>query len=280
MILTSKILGSMKRGISFVILMMVAVVTMAAEKCVIRIGTEKTDLILQVGENGRLYQVYLGERLRHETDTRNFDWWVYAATDGAVCRRGWEVCACNGNEDFFEPALSMVHSDGNRTTYLYYKWHEQTTLNGVQKTVIGLEDDRYPVSVTLHYEAYEKENVIKTWTEIRHSEKKGVVLNRFYSTMLYFGGKEYWATEFHGDHAAEVNMATQRLEYGKKIVDTKLGSRAAMHAQPFFEIGLGGPAKENCGEVLMGTIGWMGNFCYVMEVDNVGNLRVLPGINH
>ena len=75
---------------------------------------------------------------------------------------------------------------------------------------------------------------------------------------------------------SDLNQAT---EFGKKIIDTKLGSRAAMHAYPFFEIGLGAPASENTGDVLMGTIGWTGNYRFTFEVDNAGNLRVISGIN-
>lgn len=52
-----------------------------------------------------------------------------------------------------------------------------------------------------------------------------------------------------------------------------------MHAQPFFMVGLGQPVAENTGDVLMGTIGWTGNFRFTFEVDNVGNLRVIPSIN-
>ena len=74
-------------------------------------------------------------------------------------------------------------------------------------------------------------------------------------------------------------MSSQELQYGKKIIDTKLGSRAAMHVSPFFELGLDAPVQENEGEVLLGTIGWTGNFRFTFEVDNVGNLRILSGIN-
>ena len=47
----------------------------------------------------------------------------------------------------------------------------------------------------------------------------------------------------------------------------------------FFMVGLDAPAAENQGEVLMGTLGWTGNFSFTFEVDNVGNLRVIPAIN-
>ena len=40
----------------------------AADKPVIKISTENVDLIYRVGDNGRLYQSYLGKRLNHATD--------------------------------------------------------------------------------------------------------------------------------------------------------------------------------------------------------------------
>ena len=93
-----------------------------------------------------------------------------------------------------------------------------------------------------------------------------------------FREPRYVLTEFSGDWAKEVQMSSQDLKFGKKIIDTKLGSRAAMHAYPFFEIGLGAPASENTGDVLMGTIGWTGNYRFTFEVDNAGNLRIISGI--
>lgn len=86
----------------------------------IRISTDNIDLILQVGENGRLYQTYLGKKLLYERDVRDFPWNVYAASDGSVSKRGWEVYSGSGNEDFFEPALGISHSDGNLSTILCY----------------------------------------------------------------------------------------------------------------------------------------------------------------
>ena len=250
-----------------------------AEKKVIRIGTDNTDLILQVGDNGRLYQSYLGPRLRHDEDLTRFDWYRHAASDGSVSRRGWEVYSASGNEEFFELALAVTHADGNPTTYLYYVDSESKAVEGGTMTVINLKDDKYPVNVTLNYVAYPKENVIKTWSEISHSESKPVTLSAYASTMLYKSAGSYFLTEFSSDWAKEAQMSSQQLQFGKKVIDTKLGSRAAMHTHPFFEIGIDGPVKEHSGEVIMGTLGWTGNFRFIFEVDNVGNLRVIPGIN-
>ena len=97
--------------------------------------------------------------------------------------------------------------------------------------------------------------------------------------MLYFDASKYFLTSYHSDWAKEGQPETVQLTAGKKIIDTKLGTRAAMHTEPFFELGLNEPAKENEGNVVLGTIGWTGNFRFTFEVDNVGGLRVIPAIN-
>ena len=245
----------------------------------IRISTDQTDLVLQVPENGRLYQVYLGPKLLHEQELSNFPWSVHAASDGSVSRRGWEVYSGSGNEEYYEPAIGITHADGNPSTYLYYVSHESKAFDGGTETIIRLRDNQYPVDVTLHYLAYARENVIKTWSEIQHQEKKPITLFTYASTMLYFNRSHYYLTEFSSDWAKEAQMSSQELLFGKKVIDTKLGSRAAMHTHPFFEVGLDQPVCEQQGEVLMGTLGWTGNFRFTFEVDNVGNLRVIPAIN-
>lgn len=251
----------------------------AEESKVIRISTDQTDLILKVGENGRLYQTYLGEKLLHEADVNRFSWDIHAGSDGSISQRGWEVYSGSGNEDYFEPAVAITHNDGNTSTYLYYVSSSTSPVEGGTQTTINLRDDKYPVDVTLHYVAYPKENVIKTWSEIKHQEKKPIILSTYASTMLYFCRSSYYLTEFSSDWAKEARMSCQQLQFGKKVIDTKLGSRAAMHTHPFFEVGLDQPVSENQGDVLMGTLGWTGNFRFTFEVDNAGNLRVIPAIN-
>lgn len=251
----------------------------SGERSIIRIATDNTDLVLEVGPNKRVYQTYLGPKLMFESDMQNLSWSQHAGSDGSVSTRGWETYSTSGNEEFFEPALGITHADGNMTTYLYYVNSSQEKVPGGVHTRINLKDDKYPVNVTLNYVAYPKENVIKTWTEISHQEKKPITMSQYASAMLYFNEPQYWLTEFSSDWAKEAQMSSQQLQFGKKVIDTKLGSRAAMHTHPFFEVGLNGPVKEHSGEVLMGTLGWTGNFRFTFEIDNVGNLRVISGIN-
>ena len=239
----------------------------AADQPFIRIGTKSTDLIYKVGDNGRLYQCYLGKKLTHPAD------WEHLPL-------GTEAYLTHGMEDYFEPALRVLHNDGNPSLLLKYVSHEAKEVSpGVSETVITLKDEQYPVQVKLHFVAYQEENLLKTFTEISHEEKKPVTLYRYASSMLHMDRGAYYLTEFSGDWASETHMQEQRLAFGKKVLDTKLGARANMFCSPFFLLSLDGKAQENAGEVLVGTLGWTGNFRFTFEVDNGGALRLLAGIN-
>ena len=267
----------MKRIITTLIALMLMTTAMAQKT--ICVSTEKTDLVMQVAPNGRLYQTYLGTPLTDKSEYDRLPWNVYAASDGSVCTRGHEVYATSGNEEFFEPAFAMTHADGNMTTYLYYKSHEQKSIEGGTETIIRLADNKYPVDVVLHYVAYEKENVIKAWSTITHREKRAVKLWRYASTMLYLKANDFYLTSFHSDWAREGQPFSEKLNPGKKVIDSKLGSRAAEMTEPFFQLGIGEEAMEDMGQVMLGTVGWTGNFQFTFEIDNVGALRIIPAIN-
>ncbi len=233
----------------------------------IRIQTSDVELILRVGDNGRVYQPHLGKRLSHESDL-------------ALLPQGREAYLTHGLEDYYLPALRLTHNDGNPSLLLQYVSHESKVLGeGAVETTVRLKDPKYPVEVALVYTAYTDENVIKSRAEIVHGEKKPVTLYNYASSVLHLDAAGYWLTEFSGNWANEVNMSETKLEFGKKILDTKLGSRADMLCSPMFILSQNSPAAENSGSVILGTLGWTGNFSFTFEVDHTGGLRIVSGIN-
>lgn len=240
----------------------------------ISITTDHTQLVLQVNSQKRLCQTYLGERLSGQTDLSGLS--MPQAGLSSSCIRGLEAYPVMGTEDYYEPTFEIRHADGNPTSVLKYQQHSQQG----DLTSIVLRDEVYPVEVTLYYKVFPKEDIIQQWAEIRHEEKGKVYLGRYASSMLYFEAPNYYLNEFASDWAKEMQMLEQELKFGKKVVDSRLGTRANLMAQPFFEVGLGDPVRENEGTVLMGTLGWTGNFRFTFEVDNQHVLRVVSGINH
>ena len=234
---------------------------------IIPIETDATAIVYTVGDDGRLYQSYFGEKL---TSTEEYK----------LLPKGTEAYITHGMEDYFEPALHINRTASpNSSTLLKYKTHEVKRHDGYTETVITLADPKFADEVKLHIAAFGPENVYKSWTEITNNEKQPIVLEKSASSMLHFSAPKYVLTQYSGDWANEANKLEQELHFGKKVIDTKLGARADMFVSPFFQLSLGNAATETSGNVLVGTLAWTGNFRYTFEVDNKGNLRIISGIN-
>lgn len=248
-----------------VLLLLIEGIAASAQQQIV-IETEKISLIFTVGDHGRLYQSYLGNKLS-------------PASKALLAPGHGEAYVPSGGDNLFEPAVRMIHADGNPSLELVYESHTVKNESGYTTTSIVLKDMVYPVKVVLHFSAFSKENVLKQWVEISHTEKSPVQLTHFASSMLHFKADDYWLTQFHGDWAEEMHVAETKLTSGIKIIDSKLGTRANMYQTPAFALAANQPATEEEGEVLLGTLAWTGNFQFAFEVDEKQQLRVVAGMN-
>lgn len=232
------------------------------------ISTHSVSLILSVGKNGRIYQSYFGKKFIDQSDNTTFPVGPH------------EAYITGGMEDQFQPAIQVTHNDGNPSLVLQYVDQTINKKNDdLTETVFNLKDPKYPVEVALHYEAYYNEDVIKSWTEIKHSEKAPLILNNYASSMLHFDADKYWLTQFHGDWATEMMPQESQLTSGSRVIESKQGSRPDIYQAPMFMLALNKPADETTGEVLAATLAWTSNFKLQFEIDERNSLRVISGIN-
>src|SRR5215203_67741 len=237
-----------------------------AQRQRIIIETKNTALVLNVETNKRVTQAYLGKKL--------------PASEYELLQGGREAYLTAGMENQFEPAIRVIHNDGNPSLELQFgSSSKNKQSNNVSTTNIVLKDQVYPVEVTLHYTSYYNEDVIKTWTEIRHSEMKAIELTEYASSLLHFNANEYWLTQFHGDWAKEMQMVEEKLTNGIKSIESKLGTRTNFYQTQAFFLSLNKPSTETEGELIAGTLAWTGNYKYTFEIDQRNGLRVHSGIN-
>lgn len=252
----------------FVLLFALGINANAQQDKQIVVETKNTSLIFTVSTAQKLYQSYLGQRLTSAADERLLQSTRREAYIGA------------GMTDLFEPAIRMVHADGNPSLDLKYVAQQvKKEDDNVTTTIITLKDPKYPVEVVLHFSAYSKENIIKEWTVIKHNEKKPVTLTNYASSMLHFDAAKYWLSQFDGDYMTEMRMKESQLTPGIKVLDSKLGTRAQMYRSPCFFLSLNKPSDENTGELIAGTLAWSGNFQCSFEIDQQNSLRMITGMN-
>ena len=230
------------------------------------IETKHSALVYSVGKSKKVSQVYLGEKLNNAAEYR-------------LQRNIHEAYIPSGTDNLFEPAIKMLHNDGNPSLELLFADQTSVKDGNLTTTTITLKDPQYPVTVKLVFVAYFDEDIIKTWSEIIHQEKNPVTMTNFASAMIHLDADKYWLTQFHGDWAKEMRMEESQLTSGIKVIDSKLGTRANIFQTPVFFLAKNKPADENSGEVIAGTLGWTGSFRLLFEIDNSNSLRMVPGIN-
>lgn len=262
----------MKRNLLLILSLFIAIQlfgqlerTVGAEKQIV-VETKHSALVYSVGKNKKLYQVWLGEKLNN-------------ISEYLLQRNIHEAYIPSGTDNLFEPAIKMLHNDGNPSLELLFSEEKTVREGNLTTTTITLKDPVYPVTVKLIFIAYFEEDIIKTRTEIIHQEKNPVVMSNFASSMIHLDADRYWLTQFHGDWAEEMRMEESQLTSGIKTIDSKLGTRANIFQTPVFFLAKNKPATENSGEVIAGTLGWTGSFQLLFEIDNKNSLRMISGIN-
>jgi alpha-galactosidase len=270
----------MTKSLYLFILLFVATPPSAIAQSPVTITIETKDqaTVLQTDKVNRLGIVYFGPKLLNAAE--------YALVtqqqtgpdvNGAISNN---VYTPAGTWNLVEPAIQVTHSDGNNSLELKYSSHETKKLdNNVSITSILLKDPVYPFRVTLFYKTYYKENVVEQWSVVEHTEKKAVILKKYASANLFFSDRNYFLTQYHGGWAQEMKPEETELTAGIKTLDSKLGTRANLLQPPSFALSFGRPATEEEGTILLGTLGWTGNFKIDFEKDNAEHLRLIAGIN-
>lgn len=234
----------------------------------IPITTKNTCLWFKVNEKKRLQQIYFGKKTDDPDEMKKVDLPAYSAY------------STFGTNHVFEAALRVIQADGNTSTELAYSSYKTEHLESdIIHTTISLKDDYYDLFVDLHYKAYQEDDILEQWVEIRNGQKNSIRLGNFSSSDLSFNASKYYVSQFYGDWANEMNIKEQELSPGIKIIDSKLGVRSNQFTHPCFILSLNENASENTGELIGGTLAWPGNFQFCFEVDNMNRLRVLSGAN-
>ena len=261
----------MKRLLYIIILSGLLPFNLQAQKIVI--GTKSLAIVYQPDADRHLQQIYLGKKLSDTTGYRN----INVALNPAY--------ATGGSTYLNEPALAVKHADGNMSLVLDYVSSKTSNENSnVVYTEIHLKDPQYPFFVTLHYRAYQTQNIIETWISIHHIEKSDVMLNRYASAFINIPSQQNYLTHFYGEYNYEMQMHKFELPPGIFSIQSKLGVRTACNYNPSFLISPNNNVTENTGEVFAGSLAYSGNFDIQFEslklnVDMGNSLKIIPGIN-
>ena len=235
----------------------------------ISLSTPNTTLVLSAEKGKNLKYIYYGEALT-SADIESIG---YA---GMYNHDAYPVYGMVGAG---ETALAVKHSDGNMSLDMYITDVRKEKNDGKETVVIEMKDRVYPFYVNVNYEAYDDVDVIETWTEIKHNEKKPVVLNQFSSAYLPLRRGEVWMSHLYGAWANEGRLAQEPLNPGLKMIKNKDGVRNSHTAHAEVMFSLDGKPQENNGRVIGAALCYSGNYKLRVDTDESDYHHFFAGIN-
>ncbi|HMR83451.1 MAG TPA: alpha-galactosidase [Niabella sp.] len=250
-----------------------------AQTVTIPIETDNVAIALQTDAQKHLKIVHFGKPLQNKAE--------YEMTAAIFDRKeegsnnnnlAFSVAGINSNT--VEPAIAVVHTDGNNSIDLIYQNHTiNNTNDGAVLTTVTLKDPVYPVTVKLFYKAWKNEDVIEQWSSIQHQEKGNLQLNKYASANLYFFNRDYFLTSYNGVWARELQPEHTQLKQGMHTIQSRLGTRENLQSSQNFMLAFDQKATENSGTVMLGQLAWHGNYAIQFETDAYQNLHLVAGIN-
>jgi len=177
------------------------------------------------------------------------------------------------------PALQIQHANGDQNLELQVTGY--STVNDGLAIVheFTMQDKLLPVTVKLCYKAYQKVDIIETWTEISHQEKKAVTLKRYDSGHLTIRRGDVWLTHLHGDWCAEAAMTQEPLTAGLQVIRNTDGARNAHCDAPELMLSLDGQPQENSGRTIGAALCWSGNYELRINTNNKKEHHLYCGID-
>lgn len=241
---------------------------------IISVETDNTSWIFSVQENGAVYQLHYGAKVPAD------EFAAVQFKENARYNVAAQAFPATGGRYLQTPALHVKYADGTHNTELKYKTHSVKSLPGARVTTISLEDAVTKLSADLVFEAYGKEDVIVSRAVIRNGGKKAVELLETASGALSLKGGKYLLSHVNGAWAQEMQLESEVLTHGTKVLESRRGTQNTQIGQPSFVLSMGtAELNENYGEVIAGTLAWSGNYKLSFEVDPDDRLTVVPGIH-
>jgi len=216
----------------------------------VTIETPNTQLLLTAWEGGDLRQSFYGEKsatlqqLRDAGDDLSFEALPAFGSVGAN----------------HVPALQVQHMDGDQNLEMQVTDYQKQDGGRAVTHIFTMQDKVMPVTVKLFYKAYKNVDIIETWTEISHQEKKAITLKRYDSGHLVVRQGDVWITHLHGTWAAESEITQEPLTAGMKTIRNSDGIHNSQLDAPEMMLSLDGKPQELAGRTIGLALCWSGNY--------------------
>lgn len=228
-----------------------------------------------VDDQGLVRHLYWGKRIDSAED---FELPVLTevSTNDPVFEITREEFPVYGGLRYKEHCLKAAFADGTRETVYQYLDFEIVPGEACEELILHLKDAYYDFFIDLHYRVYEEEDLMERSVTVSNRSSGPVQIEKLHSAQFHIPYEGLNFSNVHGHWGAEQQRFTQKVSYGKIVIENRRGISSHNH-NPYFI--LDRDATETSGDVYFGALRLTGNFSGVVEQTPYGETLVQMGLN-
>lgn len=240
-------------------------------KNVFALQSKNNSYVFGIDNMGLVRHLYWGSKIEN-VDDFDIPTLVEVSTNDPVYEITKEEFPVYGSLRYKEHCLKASFIDGCREVVYRYEGHQ---VEG-NELVIKLKDIHYDFNMNLHYKVYEEYDLIERYVTIKNNSENVIEIEKVHSGQFHIPYEDLTFSNVHGHWGAEQQRFTQKVSYGKIVIENRRGISTHNH-NPYFILDKN--ATETTGEVFFGALKLSGNFSGVIEQTQYGETLVQLGIN-
>lgn len=245
------------------------------KKDIFLLNTRSVSYAFGIDDQGLIRHLYWGKKIDSVED---FEMPVLTevSTNDPVFEITREEFPVYGGLRYKEHCLSAVFADGTREIVYQYCGYETARTEEYEELIIRLKDVRYDFDMNLHYRIYEDYDLMERSVTVKNGTAQRIQIEKLHSGQFHIPYEGLNFSNVHGHWGAEQQRFTQKVSYGKIVIENRRGISTHNH-NPYFILDRN--ATETSGDVYFGALRMSGNFSGVIEQTQYGETLAQIGLN-
>ena len=245
------------------------------KKDVFLLSTKSTSYAFGVDDRGLIRHLYWGKKLDF-VEELELPQLTEVSTNDPVFEVTKEEFPVHGGLRYKDHCLKVTFADGTRELVYQYCGYDLEEGEGLEELTVHLRDEHYEFFMDLHYKLYPEYDLMERSVVVSNQTAEPIQVEKLHSAQFHIPYENLNFSNVHGHWGAEQQRFTQKLSYGKVVIENRRGISSHNH-NPYFI--LDRDATETSGDVYFGALKLTGNFSGVVEQTPYGETLVQMGIN-
>lgn len=212
-------------------------IEVSENKDVFLLSTNSTSYAFGVDDQGLLRHLYWDRKLTSVADLE-MPPLTEVSTNDPVFEITREEFPVHGGLRYKEHCLKVIFADGTRELVYQYCGYDVTQSEEQEELILHLKDEHYAFYVDLHYVLHPAYDLMERSAVIRNEMSDPIQVEELYSAQFHIPYENLNFSNVHGHWGAEEQRFTQKVSYGKIVIENRRGISGHNH-NPYFILGPG-----------------------------------------